>query len=299
MWGSRALTDRGVGLSICRAPAIFLHLGGWATRWHRPGSHIYGASSHTVWEFLGHCYNTSCPDFWYWMGIATALPVILTVMALLMLRLVSPTTAPSSSTFFLPPDEADNLQATDKTQQQEQHLKDRPHATSEKQRPTSPLIIWLAVFAICMVLIMFEEAGWRGYALPRLLYHSFFSGGSSSLPYSAADLVWSNVFLGTMWSLWHLPIFFWNEYPLAVGPPRTASRIIRCFGGYTVCLAVVSILIGWIHLRLGGCSVLPSLAFHSSLNASVAACGLKRLNMFMLLIAVASLPVVAVIPIIM
>ena len=52
---------------------------------------------------------------------------------------------------------------------------------------------------------LFEEPGWRGFALPRLQErHGPFAG---------------SLFLGLLWGAWHLPL-----YSCLIGPIRTAVR---------------------------------------------------------------------------
>src|SRR5688500_14452815 len=96
---------------------------------------------------------------------------------------------------------------------------------------------------VVFVLIIGEELGWRGYALPRLLARR------SAL---AASLI-----LGVLWGLWHLPTFFVPGAPQH-GLPITAFLL------FTV---AYSVLFTWIYLHTGG-SVLLATLFHGAINFS-------------------------------
>jgi membrane protease YdiL (CAAX protease family) len=88
-----------------------------------------------------------------------------------------------------------------------------------------------------------EEVGWRGYALPAL-----------QARYGA--LV-SSVVLGTMWALWHLPLFF--------NPDMFYSNM-----PFVIQLAIqvpMAILFTWVFNSTGG-SVLLAILLHSMINAS-------------------------------
>lgn len=94
---------------------------------------------------------------------------------------------------------------------------------------------------IIFVLIVGEELGWRGYALPRLL------ATRSAL---AAGLV-----LGLLWSMWHLPTFFLPGTP-QYGLPVPAFVLLT---------TAYSVLFTWLYLRTGG-SVLITTLFHGAIN---------------------------------
>ena len=58
----------------------------------------------------------------------------------------------------------------------------------------SPLYFILAAFVWLMVINSGEEIGWRGFALPLLLKQ-------------IKNPIWVNLLLGSIWGLWHLPLY--------------------------------------------------------------------------------------------
>lgn len=101
------------------------------------------------------------------------------------------------------------------------------------------------IYAALMVVLVSlgEEVGWRGYALPAL-----------QARYGA---LLSSVVLGTMWALWHLPLFF--------NPDMFYSNM-----PFVVQLAIqipMAILFTWVFNSTGG-SVLLAILLHSMINAS-------------------------------
>lgn len=91
---------------------------------------------------------------------------------------------------------------------------------------------------------MEEEFGWRGYALDRLQAH-----------YSA---LLSSVFLGIVWGLWHLPLFFMSGQDIYHSVPIPAFILGTIF---------LSILFTWIYNNTGR-SILAVLIFHTMGNLS-------------------------------
>src|SRR6266496_1916228 len=74
-------------------------------------------------------------------------------------------------------------------------------------RWTNVLPVFALVLLVPVIGGAWEEPGWRGYALPRLL---------AKRPPLAASLV-----LGALWALWHLPVFLageqhWSDLVLVV-----------------------------------------------------------------------------------
>lgn len=62
----------------------------------------------------------------------------------------------------------------------------------------------LSAFVIALISNPWEEVGWRGFALPRLqAHHTAFT---------------ATLIVGTLWALWHLPIFFWTDNPMSQYP---------------------------------------------------------------------------------
>jgi uncharacterized protein len=105
------------------------------------------------------------------------------------------------------------------------------------QVPAAGLII---VFNQLWVMIG-EETGWRGFALPRMLEKMGALGAALSL--------------GVIWAAWHLPLFLLpgsNQY----GSP---------FATYTLAMMGWSIIHVMLFLRSGG-SILPNMLFHGATN---------------------------------
>src|SRR3990167_776897 len=137
--------------------------------------------------------------------------------------------------------------------------------------------ILIFAFVFCMIAIVGEEAGWRGYALLRLLF--LFDG----------DLLIPSIISGTIWALWHLPIFYWDEYPLVVKGYQS-SDVIKNMIYYSLGLSSVSYLMAYVYTHTNG-SGICMLAIHSSINATTAALGVKNLNNLFLNIFIVSIPV--------
>jgi membrane protease YdiL (CAAX protease family) len=89
-----------------------------------------------------------------------------------------------------------------------------------------------------------EEPGWRGYALPRL-QHDY-----SSLT--------ASLMLGTIWGVWHLPLWLRPDQPVALQVEWELPRIIA-----------IAVLITWVFNHTSGSLLLAML-----LHASIAVTGL-------------------------
>lgn len=89
-----------------------------------------------------------------------------------------------------------------------------------------------------------EELGWRGYALPRLQAH-FSAFGSSLL-------------LGTVWAVWHLPLFAFTD----------AGTTIP-FGWYLPRVVAISVLLTWVFNHTRG-SVFHAVLLHGAANGTEA-----------------------------
>jgi CAAX protease family protein len=96
---------------------------------------------------------------------------------------------------------------------------------------------------VLVVLVLGEELGWRGYALPKLL---------ERFAPPVASLV-----LGLIWALWHLPTFFIPGTP-QFGHPVAAFLIMT---------TAYSVLLTWVFLHTRG-SVLIATLFHGAINLS-------------------------------
>ena len=104
-----------------------------------------------------------------------------------------------------------------------------------------------------------EEAGWRGFALPRLQQRH-------------GALV-ASLILGALWAGWHIPLFFES------GPARPGIP----FPIYVVLVLALSILFTWLYNNTGGSLVITALA-HLSFNLNGAfitgSLGLIPMNVF-------------------
>lgn len=114
---------------------------------------------------------------------------------------------------------------------------------------------WFIPVAFACILILMgplgEEAGWRGFALKRLLWHYS--------PIGAALMI------GVIWSIWHLPLFFIN------GTTQNAIVIFGIFPalfGYFVYTIMISVLITLLYIMTNG-SVFGSILLHTVGNLSL------------------------------
>ena len=87
-----------------------------------------------------------------------------------------------------------------------------------------------------------EEFGWRGYALP---------GMQARLSWRSASLL-----LGSIWGVWHLPLFF-----VACSSQNQGSVV-----AFFVLIVATSVIYAWLFNRAKG-SVLPLLVLHTASNA--------------------------------
>jgi uncharacterized protein len=109
-----------------------------------------------------------------------------------------------------------------------------------------------------------EEAGWRGFALPRLQQHH-------------SPLV-STVLLTIGWAGWHVPAFFYL--------PSYAAMGLAIVPGFFFGLLAGAVVLTWLYNRSDG-SVLPAALWHASFNfvtASPAAAGLTAAVTSMLVV---------------
>ena len=88
---------------------------------------------------------------------------------------------------------------------------------------------------------MWEEPGWRGFALPRLQ--------------AQYGPIVGSIILGTVWAVWHVPGYFGGW--MASGFP---ALLVYCIG--------FSVLATWIYNQTGG-SILLMILLHSSSNAAI------------------------------
>jgi membrane protease YdiL (CAAX protease family) len=95
--------------------------------------------------------------------------------------------------------------------------------------------------AVVFVLVVGEELGWRGFALPRLLERLG--------PWS------SSAVLGLIWGLWHLPLFF------VPGMPQFGAPFLA-FVPYTIALSVLLTFLA----QNTRASVVIATLFHGAVN---------------------------------
>jgi uncharacterized protein len=107
-------------------------------------------------------------------------------------------------------------------------------------------IAYLGAFAFMVVLggPLFEEPGWRGFALPRLQrLHGPLVGG---------------LILGSLWALWHLPGFL---VPQKLPPSGTVMDFVR----FSLALIALAYIIQWVFNNTGG-SVFMAILTHATWN---------------------------------
>lgn len=112
-----------------------------------------------------------------------------------------------------------------------------------------PLLVtsFLPILVLGMILgPLWEELGWRGFALPRLQ--------------DRHGPIFGTLVLGVLWSLWHLPGFVGGWLG-----SLTASSVIAL----TLGTIAGSFILTWVYNNTGG-SILMMILLHSSINAASA-----------------------------
>jgi uncharacterized protein len=92
-----------------------------------------------------------------------------------------------------------------------------------------------------LIVVLGEEPGWRGFALPRLIARFGPIGGT--------------VILGMAWAVWHFPLF------MIAGTPQYGTGFLP----FALMLLAWSMVITLLVLRAQG-SVIPAMLFHASAN---------------------------------
>jgi uncharacterized protein len=98
---------------------------------------------------------------------------------------------------------------------------------------------------------LWEEIGWRGFALPRIQ--------------RLHGPVLGSVMLGALWGFWHLPFFFG---PLArTGPDATLLSATLALIEFSIGLTGLSVVMTWALNNCGG-STLLAILIHAAFNSS-------------------------------
>jgi len=106
--------------------------------------------------------------------------------------------------------------------------------------PGNPVQILVILIAVSFIVPVFEEGGWRAFAIPRLQERS-------------SALV-SGLAMGVIWSLWHLPSFF----------TKGTDHYGMPFLWFLMTIVSISILMVWI-MNHTNQSVLMTILFHGSI----------------------------------
>jgi len=113
-------------------------------------------------------------------------------------------------------------------------------------KPEPGLLLEIVLTFVVVALVNGEEVGWRGFALPRL-----------QRSYGVLGTV---VILGTLETLFHLPIFFNN------GPSDAGGQNGMPFLAFLLTGLLAVLLFIWLYNGTGG-SLLMATLFHASMNA--------------------------------
>lgn len=111
--------------------------------------------------------------------------------------------------------------------------------------PVPPVSTWISLPPLIVALLipaLFEEIGWRGFALPRL---------QSRYGWIPASLI-----IGTVWAVFHAPIWFIPDAGFGGLP----------FSVFTLFTLALSVLFTWLYNGTGSSVLLPALA-HAAINA--------------------------------
>ncbi|CCB89452.1 CPBP family intramembrane glutamic endopeptidase [Simkania negevensis] len=107
----------------------------------------------------------------------------------------------------------------------------------------------LGIFVPLVLAPLIEEFGWRGYGVDSLRSHF--------------NLFVTSVLFGTLWALWHLPLFFvkgcYQNQLFQLGPIYVLNFFLSVF--------VIAFIMNWIFYQTGR-SIPALILFHSMINLS-------------------------------
>jgi uncharacterized protein len=99
-----------------------------------------------------------------------------------------------------------------------------------------------------------EEPGWRGFALPRMQ--------------PRYGPLWGTLFLGVLWSCWHLPDFLTASKGGGVG--TGLATFLTNFPIFTLAVVSLAVIMTYIYNHTGG-SIFTAILAHTSINVPEAA----------------------------
>jgi membrane protease YdiL (CAAX protease family) len=121
-------------------------------------------------------------------------------------------------------------------------------------QPMSP-VRWLVTYGVVFVITgiaggpLFEEPGWRGFALPRLQAQLGPLGGT--------------LLLGVLWGVWHLPQY----YLVPAWAEENGGRSLASVGTFLLIVLALAPLMTWLFNHTQG-SVLLAILAHASVNTA-------------------------------
>jgi len=98
---------------------------------------------------------------------------------------------------------------------------------------------------------LFEEPGWRGFALSRLQ--------------KRFGPLWGTLVLGVLWGFWHLPLYF---VPGFNGAGRDFVDIMLPFGAFVMSALAMAVLFTWVFNNTRG-SLMLAILLHASIDTAV------------------------------
>jgi membrane protease YdiL (CAAX protease family) len=130
-----------------------------------------------------------------------------------------------------------------------------PGALADLVAPDSRVLrVYLSEMAISLTIgiaPLWEEVGWRGFALPRIQ--------------RLQGPVVGTLILGALWGVWHLPFFFG---PLArTGPDATFVSASIALVEFSIGLTGLSVVMAWVLNNCGG-STLLAILLHAAFDSS-------------------------------
>jgi uncharacterized protein len=128
----------------------------------------------------------------------------------------------------------------------------QPGALASFKGLTTSLLVYYPAYYVATIfgVGLGEEPGWRGFALPRM-----------QTRYGA---LWGTLFLGVLWSCWHLPDFLTASK--GGGPGAGWTTFLTNFPIFTLAVVSLAVIMTWIYNHTGG-SIFIAILAHASVDA--------------------------------